>query len=185
MLAYLAGSVCFGLIAAQRSGVDLRSVGSGNIGATNVSRALGPVAGRWVMALDAAKGLLPAALAHWLLGPSAPFTAATGVAAVLGHLFPVWHGFRGGKGAATGAGVMLGVVPLAGVAGLGAFAALKRASGRASVGSLGGATVALGVTGALHGLAWPTRMALALTVLIALAHTDNIRRIFRGQEPPA
>ncbi len=78
--------------------MDLRAVGSGNIGATNVGRALGKKTGAVVLVLDALKGLAPALAATLLLGQASPWTAGTGVAAVIGHVVPVWHGFRGAKG---------------------------------------------------------------------------------------
>jgi len=184
-LGYLLGSISFGLVLAARRGVDLRAEGSGNIGATNVSRVLGKKAGRIVMALDAIKGLVPALTAALLLGVDDPWTAATGVAAALGHVLPVWHRFRGGKGAATAGGVLLAVVPPAGAAALVTFGVLKKLTRRASVGSLGGSAVGLGVTLALHGRAWPTVMACALLVLIVIRHAGNIRRLVRGEEPPS
>ncbi len=183
--AYLLGSVSFGLIAARRAGVDLRTLGSGNIGATNVGRALGKRTGRIVLALDAAKGALPAALAWHLLGLDDPFTAATGAAAVVGHCFPIWYGFRGGKGAATSAGVMLVLVPIAGAGAALAYAALKRLTKRASAGSLVGAAVGAGVTAALLGSAPRTWMAAAVLAVVLARHAGNIGRLVRGEEPPS
>lgn len=183
---YLLGSISSALILAKRRGVDLRHEGSGNPGATNVARVLGERAGRLVLVFDAGKGALPALLARVALGPDDPWTAATGAAAALGHCFPVWHGFRGGKGAATAAGVLLVLVPPAGLAAAGTFFALKKLTKRASVGSIGGALVGAGATLALLGPASPrTWMAGALLGLVLVRHADNLGRIVRGEEPPS
>ncbi|MFL5456063.1 MAG: glycerol-3-phosphate acyltransferase, partial [Myxococcales bacterium] len=105
--AYLAGSVPFGLFVTRLvSGRDVRTVGSGNIGATNVARAAGPAAALSTLLLDGAKGFVPAYFAT-KSADSTVLGAACGVAAVVGHCFPVWLGFRGGKGVATGLGVAL------------------------------------------------------------------------------
>ncbi len=184
--AYLVGSISTGLLLARSRGVDLRNVGSGNVGATNVGRALGKRAGRLVLALDAAKGALPALAARWTLGADDPWTAATGAAAAFGHCFPIWHRFQGGKGAATSAGVLLVLCPPAGVAAAGTYVGLERLSRRASVGSLGGALVGAIVTSAALGPASPrTWMAGALLGLVVLRHRDNIVRLWRGEEPPS
>jgi len=185
LAAYLLGSVCFGLVLAARQGIDLRAQGSGNVGATNVSRVLGARAGRITLALDGLKGLMPVLAGRLLLGPDDPWTAAAGVVAVVGHLFPVWHGFRGGKGAATAAGVLIAAVPLAGAAAALVFAALKKATRRASVGSIGAAGTGCVVALALEGPSAFGAMATALLVLVVAAHGANIRRLLRGEEPPS
>lgn len=180
--AYLVGSISFALLAASRAGVDLYAEGSGNPGATNVGRVLGKRTGRVVLVLDLAKGALPAGMAAWLLGLDAPWTAATGVAAVAGHCFPVWHRLRGGKGAATAAGVLLVLVPLAGLGAALTYLVGKRLSKRASVGSLLGALVGAGLS------AWlaegpRTWMALGIVVLVLARHADNLARLAKGTEP--
>ncbi len=180
--AYLLGSISFALIAAKRAGVDLRSEGSGNPGATNVGRVLGKRTGRVVLVLDLVKGALPAGLATGLLGPDDPWTAATGAAAVAGHCFPIWHALRGGKGAATAAGVLLVLVPVAGLAAAATYLVAKRAAKRASVGSLLGALVGGGTTvlTTLGPRAW---MAGVIVALVFARHADNLVRIARGTEP--
>lgn len=183
LAAYLLGSVSFGLIIAARRGVDLRTVGSGNIGATNVGRALGRRTGYAVLALDAAKGFAPAIAARLLLGADDRWTAATGAAAALGHVLPIWHRFRGGKGAATAAGVMLAVVPWAGAAASVTYFAIRKTTKKASVGSLAGAAVGAIVTAALCRWSWPTAMAGALLAIVVIRHASNIRRLVRGEEP--
>src|SRR5437660_11395250 len=115
LFAYLCGSIPFGLLIARAtSGKDVRTVGSGNIGATNVARAAGKSAAAATLALDALKGFVPVALAR---GDAAWLPTACAVGAVLGHCFPVWLKFRGGKGVATGFGVSLALAPWAALAG--------------------------------------------------------------------
>jgi len=184
--AYLAGSVCFGIVVARSRGVDLREVGSGNVGATNVSRALGKNAGRAVLFLDGLKGLVPVLVARFAVSTDRDlWIAVVGVAAVLGHVLPVWHGFRGGKGAATAVGVLLGAQPLAGLGAAISFAVLKVASKRASVGSLGACLVGVAITAVLGQASWLTAMAIAISVVVFIRHADNLRRLVRGEEPPS
>lgn len=181
--AYAIGSVSFGLLVAGRAGVDLRAVGSGNTGATNVARALGKREGRWVLALDAVKGLVPtAAVACWL-GPESPWTAATAVAAVAGHCWPVWHGFRGGKGAATAAGAITALAWPAGLAAGVTFVLAKTFSRKTSVGSLAGAVVGAATTLALDAVTVRAGAAALIAVLVWVRHADNLRRLSRGEEP--
>ncbi len=186
--AYMLGSVSFAILVARRAGVDLRAAGSGNPGATNVGRVLGRRAGRLVLALDALKGAAPALAGVLAFGATDARTAAIGVAAVVGHVWPLWHGGRGGRGAATGLGVLLATAPPAGaLAGLG-YAVARRASGRASVGSLAGALL-----GSAALIAWEQHapghatprswMALGLLAVVVVAHTPNLARLARGQEP--
>lgn len=180
--AYLSGSVCFGLLAARRAGVDLRSIGSGNVGATNVGRALGGRAARLVLFLDAAKGALPVGVGVFLLGRLDPYTGGAAFAAVVGHCYPLYFGFRGGKGVATAAGVVAVLQPIAVGTGLGAFLLLRRATGKTSVGSLGGVLVALGTVAAIDRLAPPTAAVAAIVVLVIWRHRENLRRLRTGKE---
>ncbi len=183
---YLLGSISSAILLAKRRGIDLREAGSGNPGATNARRVLGEGAGRLVLAFDAGKGALPSLVARATLGADDPWTAATGAAAALGHCFPIWHGLRGGKGAATAAGVLLVLVPPAGVAAAGTYVVLKKLTKRASVGSIGGALVGAGTTWVLLGPASPRSwMATALLALVLVRHADNLGRLVRGEEPPS
>ncbi len=179
---YLLGSIPFGvMIARGAGGVDLRRVGSGNIGATNVLRAVGKAAAALTLAGDIGKGALAVGLARWA-GAGAAVVAAVGLGAVLGHLFPVWARFRGGKGVATTLGVVLGAMP--GVGGLLlllwlAVAAITRYSSLA----------ALVATAAMPLLVWlvdgrPAMLALsfALLVLVVARHRENIGRLLAGTE---
>jgi acyl phosphate:glycerol-3-phosphate acyltransferase len=182
VVAYLLGSISFGLIAAARAGVDLRAGGSGNVGATNVGRVLGKRTGRIVLVLDALKGALPVAVGHYALHVDERWVAAAGALAVLGHCLPIWHGFRGGKGAATAAGVLLPVLPVAGALGVLGYVALKKATRRASVGSLAGAVVGA-ITASLTATGPFVWMAWVVAGLIVLRHVDNIGRLVQGTEP--
>jgi glycerol-3-phosphate acyltransferase PlsY len=182
--AYLVGSISFGLLEASERGVDLRSIGSGNIGATNVGRALGKGSERKVMLLDMLKGFVPVALARWVFGLSWPWITAVGIATVLGHVFPIWHGFRGGKGAATAGGVLLAALPPIGAVTLLTFVVVKKLSRRASVASLSAASLAAALTMAFDGRQWPIQLAVGLWMIVAFRHSENIVRLLRGEEPP-
>ena len=112
IFSYLLGSVPSGLIIGKLSGLDVRKAGSGNIGATNVARLLGKKVGLLTLVADTGKGFVPIWLAQQI-GSSDPITALVGIAAFLGHLYPIFLKFKGGKGVATGFGVFLGLAPLA------------------------------------------------------------------------
>lgn len=188
LAAYLLGAVPFAYLIARARGVDLRRVGSGNIGATNVSRALGRAWGVLAFLLDAAKGWLPAAL--FPLGaraagaaPADLFGVGCGVAAVVGHIWPVFLGFRGGKGVATSAGMLLGVAPWAALAGLGVWLVVFRLSRYVSLASLAAAVVAPAVSWARpHESAALPWTLTALGGLTILRHRANIVRLCRGTE---
>jgi glycerol-3-phosphate acyltransferase PlsY len=187
--AYLLGSVPFGLILSRAvAGVDVRQVGSGNIGATNVSRAAGKPLGIVTLLLDAAKAAVPVLLAIMLLAPEGSATmdrwvVAVGLGAFFGHLFPVWLGFRGGKGVATALGLFLVLAPWPALAGVATFAAVVALTRIVSLGSLAGTAVCAGGTFAQYGAASPICWAgLAVTAAIALKHRGNIRRLLRGEE---
>ena len=182
LVAYLCGSIPFGLLIGRvATGGDVRSVGSGNIGATNVARAAGKPAAFATLILDALKGLVPVLAASRV--PEAPPMLASGcaVAAVVGHCFPVWLRFRGGKGVATGLGVSLALAPAAAVAGGLAWVALFKAFHISSIGSLVGVAVALAVAAftadryAVYGL-------LAVAAIIVLRHRRNIERLLARRE---
>jgi len=178
---YLAGSIPFGLfIAKLASGRDVRAIGSGNIGATNVARAAGRTAAVSTLLLDALKGFLPAFFAS-KSADSSSLGAACGVAAVVGHCFPVWLRFRGGKGVATGLGVTLALAPLAAMSGALAWALAYAIARISSVGSLAGSAAAL-----LVAYATASRQALvavaAIVSIVAVRHRTNVRRLLSHQE---
>ncbi len=182
---YLIGAVPFGLIFARLfSGVDVRSVGSGNIGATNVLRASGKKAAILTLLADGVKGFLPVLLVRLQFHDDAA-TALCGIAAILGHNFPIYLKFRGGKGVATSFGVVLAVAPWIGLFALLAWlasAALWRYSSLAALISFAGYAF-------LSFFVFPqeAKAYLALSLFIAgmiyFRHRDNIKRLLSGDEP--
>jgi glycerol-3-phosphate acyltransferase PlsY len=185
--AYLSGSVPYGLLVTRLvTGVDVRGVGSGNIGATNAARAGGRGLGIGVLALDVAKAVVPILIARRLLrgAPSGDlWVTGVAVAAFLGHLFPVWLRFKGGKGVATGLGIFVVLAPWAALAGLVAYAAVYGATRISSLGSLAGTAVACAGGFVANGASSPYAWAgLAIALLIVWRHRENLRRLARGEE---
>ena len=180
--AYVAGSIPFGMLFARAKGIDLRQVGSGNIGATNVARAMGKGWAIAVLAADAAKGFVPV----WLgrrLGLSALAIACAGGAAIIGHMFTVFLRGRGGKGVATSLGVAAALSPIAAAIGFGAYVVVFAATRLSSLGSL------LGVWTFALLLVLRERPPVAIIVLavggaalVTLRHHENIARLIRGEE---
>jgi glycerol-3-phosphate acyltransferase PlsY len=176
--AFLAGAIPFGVLIARRRGVDIRAHGSGNIGATNVSRVLGARAGAVVLVLDALKGALPTAAA--LAAGAAPrLVALTGAAAILGHCFSPFLRGRGGKGVATALGVFLAIAPaLVGLA-VAAFVVVWRATRVPALGSLAGA-LAISVGLVARGGGPYAVLACATTALLVYTHRTNLAKL-RGR----
>jgi glycerol-3-phosphate acyltransferase PlsY len=182
VLAYLCGSVPFGLLVARARGVDPRQVGSGNIGATNVARALGKKTGALVLFLDAVKGLGPV-LGARLLWPGRPEIAAgAGLAAILGHVFPVWLKLHGGKGVATGLGVFLALSPIATAAATALFLAVYATKRIVSVGSIAAATALPIAMVVLHDPLAYVILGVAVWLLVLFRHRGNIQRLLRHEE---
>jgi glycerol-3-phosphate acyltransferase PlsY len=183
LLGYLCGSVPFGVLVAWRlRGVDVRKGGSGNIGATNVARLAGRSLGLVVLLLDALKGVLPVLLARALLPGEPAAHAWVGLAAVLGHVFPVWLRLRGGKGVATTLGVALVLAPLAALAGAAVYVTLLLAFRLSSLGSLLGGLTAVGVTWATAHSREAALLVSALFALVLWTHRGNIRRLVSRSE---
>jgi len=178
---YLIGSVPFGVLVAKQAGVDIMSVGSGNIGATNVMRVLGRKAGLTVLALDVLKGLLPALAARWV-SPDQSIWFFAGLAAIAGHVFSPFLKFKGGKGIATSLGALLGSTSLTALSALGVFILVTAATRYISLASIVAAFVA-------PIFAWLYRndpvVIGGLTVMglfIIAKHRANIERLRKGTE---
>ncbi len=182
---YLVGAIPFGLILSLGSGVDIRQQGSHNIGATNVNRLLGKKLGILTLLADVAKGFLPIFIASRILAgiPQAHLAIALcGAATVTGHMFPVYLGFKGGKGVATGLGVFLYLAPPVVVLCLAVFVAAVRLSGFVSLGSLLGAAVMLPGLFFLAGPSWKLWLATWVVLMIWIRHYRNIGRLLNGTE---
>lgn len=212
VLAYLLGSVPFGLLVANSQGVDIRAVGSGNIGATNVWRTMGRKWGLLVFFLDAAKGWLAVVLAMWLAERwgwdvtgargkvlahehlDASYAAIAGaLGCILGHNFPVWLKFKGGKGVATSLGVIVGMMPLASIIVLAIWALVLKVSRYVSLASLiGAASLPVVVIGLMF--LWPRawwgavegwgafQFSVFAAFAVILRHRANIGRLMAGTE---
>jgi glycerol-3-phosphate acyltransferase PlsY len=181
LAAYLLGSIPFSYLVARRRGVDVRTVGSGNVGATNVMRSVGRGAGVLAFVLDFLKGAAASQLGR-LVEPHSPLPALCAVMAVLGHMYPVWLRFRGGKGVATGAGAFLPLAPVATLAALATFAVALAVARYVSLASIAG-TLVLAFAAFLLGAPTPVvRAAAGMAVLIVWKHRANLQRIARGTE---
>ncbi len=181
IIAYCAGSIPCGLLLGRLAGVDVRAGGSGNIGATNVTRQLGKAFGLLTLAGDMAKAVAPMWLAARIAGPDGPVILA-GLAAVTGHCFPLYLRFRGGKGVATALGVWLYLYPPAALLLVAVFFVTVAATGYVSAGSLASAALLPIV---LAVFAAPRNMILAgvaIAMLVWLKHRDNIARLLAGTE---
>jgi glycerol-3-phosphate acyltransferase PlsY len=178
---YLAGSVPFAFLLARGAGVDVRVSGSGNVGAANVFRTAGPSRGAMVMVLDIAKGALAVALAL-STHASVAVAAATGAAAVVGHVYPIWLRFRGGKGVAVAAGVSSVLAPLATLAAASVFLICLSLTRYVSLGSVV-ATLALPPAAWLTGApVVVVATTVAVAALIVFRHRTNIQRLRAGTE---
>lgn len=179
--AYLLGAVPFSqIIAARVAGVDLRTTGSGNVGAANLLRV-----SRWppalaALALDLGKGAAAAAVGQWLGGPW--LAAAAGLAAVTGHVYPVWLGFRGGKGVATSAGVCAVLTPSIAAGAVAAFLVIVWKTRFVSLGSMTAAVLASILVLSMEVEVAARLAVVAMTLLILWRHRDNLSRLVRGRE---
>ena len=189
--AYIAGATPFGFMAGRMRGIDIREHGSGNIGATNVIRVLGKGIGIPVFVLDMLKGLLPVVLTRWYCqqqGLDAEWPAiAAAVGAVLGHNFTFWLGFKGGKGIATSAGIMLALLPVPLAVGVLAWLIVFYTSRFVALASIASAFAVPGtalVMRAMYGSpGWPLcGFAILLGAMAVWRHRSNIRRLLDGTE---
>jgi glycerol-3-phosphate acyltransferase PlsY len=181
VLGYLSGSIPFGLLLTKAAGLgDVRSIGSGNIGATNVLRTGNKKIAALTLLCDALKGTTPVLLANWLWSSDAGITA--GLAAMAGHLFPVWLGFKGGKGVATSIGVLFGFAWPTGLIFLAVWLALAFLFRISSLSALTASALTplwAYLTGRID-LVWPT---LVMAVAVWIMHRANIGRLIRREEP--
>lgn len=191
LFAYFFGAIPFALIIGKLHGVDIRKVGSGNVGATNVTRAVGPVQGRICFVLDLLKGTIPVLTAQ-LAMPHSPETAlAAGAVAILGHMFPVYLKFKGGKGVSTGAGVALALAPIPLLCALALWAGLFLVTRYVSVASIVAAaalpvfTLIFRMAGVGSTSAKSLPVLCFFCVIAAVTvyrHRSNIRRLLDGTE---
>jgi glycerol-3-phosphate acyltransferase PlsY len=182
-VAYLLGSVSFAVLLVRlATGQDIRTEGSGNAGATNVLRAHGKGLGIAVAALDVAKGALAVVLTR-LVTSDPRAAAAAAFAAVLGHVFPLFYGFRGGKGVATTVGAFLALAPLPTLVCVGVFVAVVAITRYVSLGSVIGMVLLPPVCGLLFHAPRPIVIAAAAAaVLIVVKHRENLARLAKGEE---
>lgn len=185
LASYLIGAIPFGLLLSLGSGVDIRRAGSRNIGATNVGRLLGKKRGILTLLADIGKGFLPMYTAGHLLSAIPDrdiIIGLCGAATIIGHMFPVYLGFKGGKGVATGLGVFLYLAPAAVLPCLAVFAATVAISGYVSLGSLLGSLTVLPVLWFLREADWKMMLAFFVICMIWIKHYQNIGRLISGTE---
>jgi acyl phosphate:glycerol-3-phosphate acyltransferase len=186
--AYLLGSIPFGLLIARAAGAgDIRQQGSGNIGAANVTRSAGKIAGIFTLILDALKGYTAVWLAAHFLHGSMRWMISAAVAAVLGHVFPIWLKFRGGKGVATGLGVFLPIAPMAVAAAAALWILIVLFWRYSSLGSIIAAAILPLLVYFLYapGHAPPLAVTLGtvfISILVLIKHRANMERLMRGEE---
>jgi len=182
IVAYLIGSIPFGyLIVRRKIGADIRQTGSGGTGATNVSRRAGKAAGILTLLLDAAKGSVAVLIAKAVAGDDWVIAAAA-IAALVGHIFPVWLGFRGGKGVATGVGIFLVLAPVALLCAGVVFVAIVALTRYVSLGSIVAAILIPVFVWLLSDLRPLLIAAIVGAALIVFAHRGNIQRLASGTE---
>ena len=177
VIAYLLGSIPFGyLIVRRRIGADIRQTGSGGTGATNVSRRAGKTAGILTLVLDAAKGCVAVVIAQVVSGDDW-MVAAAAIAALVGHIFPVWLGFRGGKGVATAVGIFAVLAPIALLCAGVIFLAIVVTTRYVSLGSIIAAVLVPVFVWFQSGLQPVLTAAIVAAALIVFAHRGNIKRL--------
>ncbi len=189
VFAFLLGSIPFGVIVSRMKGVDIFSVGSGNIGATNVNRAIGPKWGMVVLLLDVAKGFVPGILTHILI-QNQPFgldnqlwTFVIGCVAVLGHMYSPWIGFRGGKGIATVLGASLAAIPLTALLAAVVMIVVVVTTRYVSLGSIMAVIATIPIS---MFVSHDSRQLLPVSILVGafiiFKHRSNIQRLLNGTE---
>jgi glycerol-3-phosphate acyltransferase PlsY len=182
VLSYFLGTLPSAIVIARSKGVDITSVGSGNPGASNVARALGTKYGALVFLLDAAKGAIPAVLGLAATGDAGAYICAT--AAILGHMFPVTRKFRGGKGIATGAGMLLVMHWYILLYLLVSWLLIAKITKKASIGSIILTPTVPIVLWLIGTPVWEILTIIGIGLLIEIKHLPNIKRLLSGKEPP-
>ena len=184
ILGYIIGSIPFGLILTKTFiKTDLRTIGSGNIGATNVLRTGNKKLALATLLLDSSKGALLIILAHlYTLQFGSIAVMLVGLGAVLGHCFPIWLKFKGGKGVATALGVLLAAVPYAGLAACATWLITAKITKISSLSALIAVLIAPIVTFFVYGVS-PAGICAMITLLVWIRHKDNIKRLLKGEEP--
>lgn len=182
LFGYLLGSVPTGFILGWMAGVDVRKAGSGNVGATNVARVAGKRQGFLTLIGDTAKGVVPVILALQM-GANLTTTVMAGAAAFVGHLYPVFLKFRGGKGVATALGVFVALAPVAALVLILMFIAIALSSRIVSVGSIATAMAAPLILWLFSYPPIVVGMAVFIAAAITLRHRSNIQRLLNGTEP--
>lgn len=180
--AYLVGAIPSGYVLGKLAGVDVRAAGSGNVGATNVARVVGKRQGLLTLVIDVAKGVLPVVVGRRLNLPELAIVCA-GVAAFMGHLYPIYLRFKGGKGVATALGVFLALAPLATLVLIVIFAVVMGSSRIVSLSSIAAAAAAPLALWLLGYAAILTGMAMFVALMIVWRHRGNIQRLLTGTEP--
>lgn len=182
VIAYLAGSVPFGLIVSRLYGVNITQTGSGNIGATNVFRVLGPFAGMTVLAADIAKGFIAVQLAYFFMGNSDVMPVVTAISAVLGHSFSPFMGMSGGKGVATAAGALIALMPKIALILFIIWIFIIVMTRYVSLASLSIALL-LPMLGILTKQNLPNKvLSVVVCLIIFYTHRSNIGRLLKGEE---
>lgn len=181
LAAYLLGSIPTGLLLGKAFGIDIRTSGSGNIGATNVYRTLGKKVGIMTLVGDCLKGLIPV-VAMKLMGASDGWVALTGLAAFLGHVYTVFLGFKGGKGVATALGVFLAISPVSVLCSLVLFLLVVWKWRYVSLASISAAAVIPVIVTLVEHKAFYTVMAIIISSIVIQKHKDNIERLKAGTE---
>lgn len=179
-VAYLIGTFPSASLVARANGIDIRNVGSGNPGASNVTRVLGWRRGVWVFVLDAAKGALAAGIG--LVADGRPAGYWLGAAAVIGHVLPVWQRFRGGKGVATGGGVFAVLSPFVFVLLVGLWFVISRLTKTASLASIIIVSLLPVGVGIVRQEAWEVLATAGICLLVMTRHLGNIRRLLSRRE---
>jgi len=182
-LSFLIGSIPFGVLLGKMRGVDVRSVGSGNIGATNVWRALGPTFGVLSFALDMMKGWAGPIVGGFLLAGQTWGIAACGIAAVLGHIFSPFLGFKGGKGISTSLGALFGLVPWVGVVIFAFWGVVLGTSRTISIASVAACVALPLVALVFHSPTAYVCVASLMSVFALVKHIPNMKRLAKGTEP--